>query len=390
MKQLRGLRDARRYLQTGFLAAVALVATSVTWVQAADSTGSWIATGTMPTAHVDHTATLLLDGKVLVAGGFNTPNSTTASAELYNPSAGTWTATGSMTTRRFEHAATLLQDGTVLVAGGVDSTSVSASAEIYHPRTGTWSPTGSMNVARRYQTATVLQDGRVLVTGGLGKGGSPKSPAILSSAELYDPRTGTWTVTGSMNTPRFQQTATLLPDGDVLVVGGMNAFSPAHRTASAELYNPNTGRWTTTSRMSNARAGHSATLLLDGKVLVAGGSENNGTSAQVSAELYDPATGTWTATGSMNTARTLPDATLLGNGDVLLVGGVGEDHSALATAELYDPQSGLWHAAGDMSSARLAASATLLRDGDVLVAGGQNVYNLSLASALRSSELFTP
>ena len=238
------------------------------------ASGTWTATGSMGTARYEHTATLLPNGKVLVAGGYNGP--ALSSAELYDPASGTWTATGSMGTARGEHTATLLPSGKVLVAGGFDLSNALSSAELYDPVTGTWTATGSMSTARYDHTATLLPNGQALVAAGTDSDFRP-----LRSAELYDPASGTWSATGSMGTARFDHTATLLPSGEVLVAGGYN-FNDGY-LSSAELYDPASGTWSATGGMGTARAQHTATLLPNGKVLVAGGS--NGV-ALSSAELY--------------------------------------------------------------------------------------------------------
>lgn len=291
----------------------------------------WIATGNMIGARANHTATLLPNGTVLVAGGGGTGLSAPlATAELYDPATGAWTATGSMNGIRTAHTATLLPDGKVLVAGGADSvgeTSVNAlaTAELYDPATGTWAPTGSMMEARAHQTATLLPDGKVFVAGGSGLHGPQ-----LASAELYDPGTGSWTATGPMVTDRSGHLATLLQDGRVLVLGGSSAPPTPSPTATAELYDPRTGSWTAAESMNGEHIGGTATLLDDGNVLVAGGGCSGCSGGE---ELYDPRTGSWSATANMLPApRSGHTATLLGDGRVL----VGGD----ATAELYEPGSG--------------------------------------------------
>ena len=286
----------------------------------------WQYTGSLNTARDTHTATLLFDGRVLVAGG-DSHGVYLASAELYDPATGTWTVTGSLNTAREDHTATLLSDGRVLVVGGYNTGLSLASAELYDPATETWTVTGSLNTGRYLHTATLLANGKVLVAGGFGNAGG-----WLASAELYDPATGNWTVTGSLNTSRGDHTTTLLADGRVLVAGGYNG---GLYLADAEFYDPATENWTVTGSLNTARIGHTATLLPDGKVLVAGGIGND-LVRLASAELYDPATGTWTYTGSLNTAREDHTATLLTNGEVLVAAGFQAGFD-LASAELYDP-----------------------------------------------------
>lgn len=243
-------------------------------------------------------------------------------------SANKWTPTGSMTTARGPNGnispsftATLLSNGKVLVAGGefigcCPSSGQYASAELYDPDTGTWAATGSMTVARRGHTATLLPNGQVLVAGGYS---CSNGCTYLSSAELYDPSTGTFRPTSSMTAARAEHTATLLPNGEVLVAGGQGNGScpPCNYLASAEVYNPSTGTWTATGSMTTSRSGFTATLLHNGLILVTGGDQVGKTSA----ELFDPHTGTWTATGSRAVPLTNFTTTLLPSGEVLVAGG---------------------------------------------------------------------
>src|SRR5438309_1560932 len=238
--------------------------------------------------------------------------------------------TGSLITARSHHTATLLPNGKVLVAGGLDSSSNSlASAELYDPASGTWTETGDLAFARSQPTATLLFDGNVIVAGGF-MGGYFATPT--SSAELYDPVIGAWTPTHTLNSPRAQHTATLLPDGEVLAAGGLGQI---YTHASAELYDPASQTWTRTGNMKGTRREHTAALLPNGQVFVVGGLDVI-SNTLASARLYDPAGGRWTEAGNLAVARSQHTSTLLTNGKVLIAGGLDSSSNALASAELYD------------------------------------------------------
>jgi N-acetylneuraminic acid mutarotase len=342
------------------------------------ASGSWATTGSLKTGRAYHTATLLDNGQVLVAGGRDSSGNSLASAELYTPGSGTWAFTGSMATARHYYTATKLSNSQVLVAGGLDSLlgTTLASAELYDPSSGSWSPTGSMTTTRNLATATLLANGMVLVAGGVDNFGT-----MLASAELYDPATGTWSSTGSMHFARQFHTATLLPNGKVLVTGG---FGPTNYLASAELYDPATGSWSLTGSMAAPRYAFTATLLANGHVLVAGGANNQGPNfpnALATAEVYDPGSGTWSPTGSMSGPRYALTASLLPSGQVLAAGGY--EIGTLQTAELYDPTAGTWSSISNMNFPRGFHTATVLSTGQVLVAGGYDPD-----SYIQSAELY--
>lgn len=282
--------------------------------------------------------------------------------------ADSFTPTGSMNTPRQYHTATLLPNGLVLVVGGANDTNYSplSSAELYDPITRTWSPTGSMSVGRLRHTATLLPDGKVLIVGGF-----DGLYNVYSSAELYDPVSGIWRITGSMNNERLLHCATLLSNGKVLVTGG-ESYYVDH--SSAELYDPVSERWAAAGSMSINRLHSTTVVLANGKVLAPGGYSYT-TYANV--DLYSPDDGTWTATGSLNQSRYGSIAVLLPNGRVIMAGGQsrtqGYSGDCLSSTELYDPATGNWSMTGSMGFMRVFHSCTLLQNGSVLAAGG--AYN---------------
>jgi uncharacterized repeat protein (TIGR03803 family) len=341
---------------------------------------AWSYTRSMNTGRSMHTASLLTNGWVLAAGGRDGSLNIVSSAELYNPVTMTWSVTGSMKTARENHTATLLQNGQVLVAGGDNESGCLSSAELYNPATGTWTVTGSMNYNREYHTATLLPDGQVLVAGGTDCNWSSGVP-VLNTAELYNPATGIWTATGLMHNAHETHTATLLQNGQgVLVAGGDDGYG---YVLAGELYNLTSGTWTATGSLNQGREFATATLLQNGQVLVAGGGDASG--GLSSSELYIPSSGTWTVKGPMNDMREMHVATLLQNGQVLVAGGDdGSDNISYSSAETYNPASGAWTLTSSMNEGHSYATMTLLANGQALVAGGQG--NTITASA----ELYMP
>jgi hypothetical protein len=329
----------------------------------------WSATGNLRVARYDHTATLLSDGRVLVAGGHGPYMTGLSSAELYDPKTGTWTETGSivgMVDMYDELRATLLGDGRVLVTG-----IRAQDAELYDPATGTWRATGSLTTLRSSYTATLLPDGRVLVAGG-------RTTTMLSSTEIYDPATGAWTAAAPMGEARFEHTATLLPDGRVLVAGGTG---PTGWLFSAELYDPAANRWRATGTLKALHSVHTAVLLDDGSVLVAGGDRVMGGSESIgTVERYNPASGTWHVAGTA--ANWLdPTAIRLSDGQVLVMDGRGG-------LDLYDPRTESSHHLANAGHG-LDFTATLLPDGRALMAGGHSLSG-ARELVLATAHLFEP
>ncbi len=331
-----------------------------------------------------HTATLLNDGRVLIAGGigYATLNGdfNAEEAELFDPVSGTFSAAG--TCNRQYHTATLLESGVVLLAGGeiLDTAGAVDTADLYDPTGRGFTPAGRMAVARVQHTATLLRDGRVLIAGGMSWTGS--SWASTATAEIYDPASGSFSPTGSMSVGRYGHTATLLPDGRVLITGGTAGGDRQwNDLSSAELYEPVGGQFQSAGTMTEARAAHTATLLQNGEVLLAGGD------AAGTAELYSPSGGTFTRAGTMGAPRASHTATLLSNGTVLLAGGGNGSIGGTRSAEIYDPTNSSFTRTADLMHARSSHSATLLGDGTVLIAGGLTVDDRG-AWGLSSTEIY--
>ena len=373
---MRNTESNLRFAFIGFVLAAALGAQAQ----------SWSFTGSMQQARIYPSATLLSNGEVLVVGGYHR-GSIVAVAELYNPATGTFTTTGSLNTARYGHNATLLDNGKVLIAGGENTSGALASAELYDPSTGKFSVTGGLACACG-RVSTLLPDGTVLFSGGF------NGSTAVATAEIYNPAKGTFSATaGNLKVARAGPSSTLLTTGKVLIAGGVffTGTPPynlvANYLASAELYDPTTGTFSLTGSLHTARSGNTATVLGNGNVLMAAG-ENNGANGGYlgSAEIYNPTAGKFTVTGSLNTPRFLHTAHLLASGEVLIV--AGNYHGSIASAELYNPATGSFTNTASLNTPRQGHQSVLLTNGQVLAVGGYESQRGSYTGYLASAELY--
>jgi hypothetical protein len=392
-------------MRIGFVLPLLLLGAVGTALTAlAQPAGTFTSTGGMGVPRVGHTATLLLNGKVLICGGksqYDSLGTVSASAELYDPAARTFSATRAMTTPRYSHTATLLSDGKVLVAGGAadaNGRSMLSSAELYDPATATFTATADMTTARAGHTATLLSDGKLLIAGGLSMPSRIVNPIIniLATSELYDPNTETFSPTGKMVTNRSGHTASLLPNGKVLLAGGGGYEDGV--IPEVELYDPATGAFSLAGATGSVQSVGPAiaSVLTSGQVLMPLHLYDSPTPA---ARLYDATNQVFTDTGNMRAPR-LSSATLLPNRKVLIAGyaagnGYGfpppgwPNSNGLPSADLYDPGIGAFSATGDMTTPRFNHTATLLPDGTVLISGGMTSF-LYPDNALASAEIYRP
>lgn len=345
--------------------------------------GTWSSWPDLSSIRGTASATVLDDGRLLVAGGGIGAIPLDA-AEIIDPQTGDPTPTGALSVARRGHRAVKLPDGRVLVAGGLARGELLASAEVFDPEAGTWTETGSMTTPRLGHTLTLLGDGRVLAAGGttpegteVAVGGQTVRPS--TSVEIYDPATGTWSRAGDLSRPRFEATATLLDGGRVLLVGGTGTSGgTGGPLTSTEIYDPAAGVTTDAGRLSQARTNHAATRLSDGRVLVVGGAGGaNADTSLSSAEVFDPRRGAWTTVASLRRSRTGLTATTLEDGRVLVTGGETRSQGtrrSLASAELYLVGEDRWANGGEMDCPRSEHDAVLLEDGRVVAVAGDATF----------------
>lgn len=323
----------------------------------AQSYGGWKISDSLNTARAKHTATLLPNGNILVVGGSGKPLTT---CEIYDTSSKKWRYTGSMKIGRSGHKSVLLPNGKVLVTGGY----VTTSCELFDPVTETWTAADSNKIIRTSgQTATLLKNGDVLIAGGIQYIEETSQMNIIKECELYNPQTNNWTVCDSLITARYGHTATLLPDGRVLVAGGYN--NKGHFLRSCEIFDPVAGTWQAADSLMTGRNGHSATLLEDRRLLVAGG-RNDTSLALKDCEAYDPLNNKWTTLSPLNYYRCYHKALLLPGGLIMFMGG----SINFENWELYDPVAGKSIYTGSVPVPKEDAEAILYSDGKVMSIGG--------------------
>lgn len=364
-------------------------------VDAGPVLGTWTEAPALQRIRGSTSVTTLPDGSVAAIGG-GLGSVPLAATELFDPDAPAWTPTGDLTQARRGHRAVALDDGRLLAAGGFDGSDLLDSAEVYDPAAGSWSPTAAMGDPRLGHTMTLLVDGTVLVTGGTGGTGaaSQGSQSIrpTASAEVYHPDTGIWESVGEMLMPRFEHTATLLPDGRVLIAGGLGEQrQEVVPVADVELYDPNTRTFSRTAPMRQARTDHAAVALDDGQVLLVGG--DAGDEAIASAEVFDPSRGSWSEAAPLRQPRRGHSATLLDDGTVLAAAGeffVRGSRTSLASAERYDPTQDVWANAGEMGCPRSEHGAALLADGSVLLVAGDATFPGDPPIAQSCADVYRP
>jgi hypothetical protein len=344
-------------------------------------------TGNMITARRNHMVIALPNGKILLTGGAANANGTgsLASAEVYDPVAHTFSSTANtMSTSRVDHTVTLLLNGQVLVTGGyTDTVLAQSSADLYNPATNTFTPVpAQMTTPRAEHAATLLANGQVLITGGNENNGN-----TLASAEIYDPVAQTFTaIAQPMTTVRQIQHADLLPNGQVLISGGLDGNN--NSLNSTEIYDPVANTFTQTGPMTTGRGNHASALLYNGQVLVAGGLTGPGTGLVLTAtaELYNPSTEVWTPTGSMSIPRGHYAGIVLDDGTIFISGGA--TLPAGTNADVYNPATGTFSTTGNFTMVQTGAREAVAPDGTVLLASGVN--NANPVVTVPNSELFYP
>lgn len=340
--------------------------------------GLFSTSGSLVKSRIAHTMTLLNNGKVLIVGGYTSggnliPNNQTA--EIYDPSTGMFTATGGLSISRYSHTATLLLNGKVLITGGYNGSNVLTTSELYDPSSGSFTLTGNLGIGRDSHTATLLPNGNVAIIGGSVHIGT----SSVQGVEIYNSTLGTFTIVGSMTTPRMNHTSSLLLNNKILIAGGYGINSVYTTLSSAELFDYVSYTFTPINSMSVPRRQHLATTLSNNKILISGG-YNQSTELNTT-EIFDPSSNTFSSSGNFITSKSGYTATLINNGKVLFIGGLIMA-SETNGAELYDPTTDLFTATGPLNTGRYLHAAVLLPNGSVFVSGGRvSAGNVAISSS---------
>lgn len=364
-------------------------------VAAREVVGEWTEAASLGDVRGETSAATLDDGRVVVVGG-GLGDQALGATELFDPDTGNWTETEGLATARRGHELVELADGRVMVSGGIAGSEVLASAEVYDPADGSWTSAADMSQPRLGHTMTRLADGRVLAAGGAGgdTGDVEVEAQVVPgrTAEVYDPEADAWTPVDDMVASRFDHTATVLGDGRVLLAGGLSlSDDTVAPTDSAELFDPSGGSFSRASSMQGPRADHAAVALEDGRVLVAGGDRGSRTTAAV--EIFDFDRGAWSGAASLNRARRGHAATVLADGAVLVSGGESVQdgtRTSLGDAEHYDLDADVWHQAGEMGCPRSRHGQARLADGSVLAVGGDAAFPGEPPIARSCAEIYRP
>ena len=346
--------------------------------------------GSLLTGRTEQIAILLPTNKVLVAGGTNNGTTPLKTAELYDPSTNTWSSTGSMAVARRGHTATLMLDGKILVTGGFDGAIESATTEIYDPATGIWTASGPMTRGRKYHTASRLGDGKILIAGGI----VATNVGDGRVAEIYAPLSGTFTSmplvpsSALMSSPRSKHTASVLSDGVTVVLAG--GFDPSvQSTTEVFTYNaatPTSSTWAVGPSLIQGRHDHAASILAGTKKILLTGGYTNTTEICDFTTLSSP-NPSCSASTPMSATRALHTSTTLSNGKVLIVGGT-DGSALLRSIELFTPTGASWETyAKVLRTARAGHSSTLLSNGKVLISGADNQV---LSVTTPTTELWEP
>lgn len=347
----------------------------------------WELMGELEFGRWGHTATLLQNDAILVVGGrkrLSFRRASVVNGEILPLGSTEWATTSRFNWERTFHTASLLPDGRVLVAGGTGRIVLKEgeeeplfrgnkdlnSAEIYDPKTDEWENAPDMAYKKQLAQAITLEDGRVMIIGGR------SGVSTLSSVEAYDPEENSWTELESMTQSRMSHSAVKLIDNRILVTGGMESVTMGDTLSSSEIYDPLKNSWLKVADLTRARLGHRSTLLPDGRILVTGGTtvvEGDLLGPETTAEIYDPILNKWSLIATDLVARKDHSAVLIPGGKVILIGGGDPIGAGVLPIESYDIENNEWSVISNLPEGRNLLTATTLRDGSIMIIGGGTV-----------------